>query len=403
MATIALPLRRGSLARVGTGVPLVVGMVGTLASWLGSGWDVSWHRIFGRDTFWTTPHLFIYVGVSLWGIAALFATVTAMAGRPIRGRALVVGPLRAELGIALIGIGALITILAAPFDNAWHAAFGRDVDIWSPPHIFGIAGGGIGLVGWIAALAPGVFSLGEPLRRLLRLFMLGNLCAVCVFGMNFYYIFASTREAFFYPLLIAALLPAVLAIGTLAVPGRWAATATAASYTAIGLAGYGILAGSGWRPPAFPALVIVGAVALANAAIFLLSDTPISARDIARQDHGIDEKLAYLSTFRPQVTQVVSGFDSVLVQNYLGGRLPALEYDPANADFTIPLSCDHAPPHMPCAGTTVDVVLWDDLLRAEGGGWQEVRMAHGGRLRIQNAARTASLRVSQGLGVEIVH
>ena len=262
MATIALPLRRGSLARVGTGVPLVVGMVGTLASWLGSGWDVSWHRIFGRDTFWTTPHLFIYVGVSLWGIAALFATVTAMAGRPIRGRALVVGPLRAELGIALIGIGALITILAAPFDNAWHAAFGRDVDIWSPPHIFGIAGGGIGLVGWIAALAPGVFSLGEPLRRLLRLFMLGNLCAVCVFGMNFYYIFASTREAFFYPLLIAALLPAVLAIGTLAVPGRWAATATAASYTAIGLAGYGILAGSGWRPPAFPALVIVGAVAI---------------------------------------------------------------------------------------------------------------------------------------------
>jgi len=155
------------------------------------------------------------------------------------------------------------------------------------------------------------------------------------------------------------------------------------------------------RPRLFP--WIVGAVALANAAIFLLSDTPISARDIARQDHGIDEKLAYLSTFRPQVTQVVSGFDSVLVQNYLGGRLPALEYDPANADFTIPLSCDHAPPHMPCAGTTVDVVLWDDLLRAEGGGWQEVRMAHGGRLRIQNAARTASLRVSQGLGVEIVH
>src|SRR5207237_418758 len=172
MATIALPLRRGSLARVGTGVPLVVGMVGTLASWLGSGWDVSWHRIFGRDTFWTTPHLFIYVGVSLWGIAALFATVTAMAGRPIRGRALVVGRLRAELGIGLIGIGALITILAAPFDNAWHAAFGRDVDIWAPPHVFGLAGGGIGL------------------------------------------------------------------------------------------AGYGILAGSGWRPPAFPALVIVGAVAI---------------------------------------------------------------------------------------------------------------------------------------------
>jgi hypothetical protein len=262
MATIALPLRRGSLARVGTGVPLIVGLVGTLASWFGSGWDVSWHRIFGRDTFWTTPHLFIYAGVSLWGIAALFATVTAIAGRPVRGRALVVGPLRAELGIALIGIGALVTILAAPFDNAWHAAFGRDVDIWSPPHLFGIAGGAIGLGGWIAALAPGVFPLDGRLRRALRLFMLGNLCAVCVFAMNFYYIFASTREAFFFPLLIAGLIPAVLAIGTLAVGGRWAATLTAASYTAIGLAGYAILAGSGWRPPAFPALVIAGAAAI---------------------------------------------------------------------------------------------------------------------------------------------
>src|SRR5919201_2634216 len=115
MATVALPLRRATLATIGLSVPLVVGTAGTFLSWFGSGWDVSWHRMFGRDTFWSTPHLFIYAGVTLWGIAALFATVTAMAGRPIRGRALVVGPLRAEFGIALIGIGALVTILAAPF------------------------------------------------------------------------------------------------------------------------------------------------------------------------------------------------------------------------------------------------------------------------------------------------
>src|SRR5438067_8680603 len=143
MATIAMPLRRVDIARTGTVVPLIVGLVGTLLSWFGSGWDVSWHRIFGRDTFWSTPHLFIYTGVALWGFAALIATVTAMAGRPIRGRALVLGPLRAELGLALIGIGALVTILAGPFDNLWHALFGRDVDIWSPPHLAGIAAGAV--------------------------------------------------------------------------------------------------------------------------------------------------------------------------------------------------------------------------------------------------------------------
>src|SRR5436190_5192385 len=155
MATIAMPLRRVDIARTGTVVPLIVGLVGTLLSWFGSGWDVSWHRMFGRDTFWSTPHLFIYTGVALWGIAALVAPATAMSGRPIRGRPMQIGPFRAELGLALIGFGALVTIAAGPFDNLWHATFGRDVDIWSPPHLVGIAGGAIGLVGWVVALRPG--------------------------------------------------------------------------------------------------------------------------------------------------------------------------------------------------------------------------------------------------------
>ena len=262
MATIALPLRGVVIARTSTAIPLIVGLIGTLLSWFGSGWDVSWHRLFGRDTFWSTPHLFIYAGVALWGVAALIATATAMAGRPIRGRPLVLGPLRAEVGLALIGVGALVTILAGPFDNLWHAVFGRDVDIWSPPHIAGIAGGAIGLLGWLAATAPGVFPIDERVRRLLRLFTLGNLIAISIFALNFYYITSVTREAFFYPLLVSTLVPATLAIATVTLPGRWAATWAALAYTVIALLGYEMLAGSGWRPPAFPPLVIAGAIAI---------------------------------------------------------------------------------------------------------------------------------------------
>jgi 4-amino-4-deoxy-L-arabinose transferase-like glycosyltransferase len=147
---------------------------------------------------------------------------------------------------------------------------------------------------------------------------------------------------------------------------------------------------------------LVAAVVLGNAAIFLLSDTPISARDVARHDRGIDEKMAYLASFAPDSTEVVTAYDDVLVNHYLHG--PAvLQYDPvASSEFTTSLSCDAATPRKPCAGSDVDVVLWDDLLRAEGPGWQEVRMPHGARLRIAHVARTASLRVSEGLGVEIV-
>ena len=147
---------------------------------------------------------------------------------------------------------------------------------------------------------------------------------------------------------------------------------------------------------------IVMVVVLGNAAIYLFSDTPLSARDIARHDRGIDEKVAYLASFSPDSTEVVAAYDVVLVDHYLHGP-PVLHYDPvARPEFVLPLSCDAPAAPLPCAGTDVDVVLWDDLLRAEGPGWQEVRMPHGARLRIARAPRSGSLRVSEGLGVAIV-
>ena len=150
---------------------------------------------------------------------------------------------------------------------------------------------------------------------------------------------------------------------------------------------------------------IVAGVVLANAAIYLLSDTPLSARDISRHDRGIDEKTALLGSYAPATTLVVSAYDSVLAENYLArlpGSLPLLEYDPANPDFTKPLACAAFPATMPCSGEALDVVLWDDLLRAEGTGWTERVLPHGARLRIAHVPRTSSLRVREGLGVEIV-
>jgi dolichyl-phosphate-mannose-protein mannosyltransferase len=147
---------------------------------------------------------------------------------------------------------------------------------------------------------------------------------------------------------------------------------------------------------------LVAAVVLGNAAIFLFSDTPISARDIARHDRGIDEKMAYLASFADDSTAVLTAYDDVLVNHYLRGP-PVLRYDPvATPSFTQPLACEAIPSRKACAGTNVDVVLWDDLLRAEGPGWQEVPMPHGGHLRIARVPRSAALRVSEGLGVEIV-
>src|SRR5438552_16889363 len=105
MATIALPLRRAGLSGLGTTVPLVIGVAGVFLSWFGAARYVSWHRVVGRDTLWSFTLLFLYGGVILWGVAALIATVTAMAGRPVLGREMQIGPYRAETGLALVGLG----------------------------------------------------------------------------------------------------------------------------------------------------------------------------------------------------------------------------------------------------------------------------------------------------------
>jgi 4-amino-4-deoxy-L-arabinose transferase-like glycosyltransferase len=147
---------------------------------------------------------------------------------------------------------------------------------------------------------------------------------------------------------------------------------------------------------------IVATVVLGNAAIYLLADLPLAAHDIVRHDRGIDEKVAYLkSALAPDTTLVVSAYDAVLVDHYLPAGYSAFAYDPATTpELTRSLGCDRIPP--PCGGTALEVVLWDDLLRAAGPGWEEVGMPHGGRLRLANVPRSASLRVREGLGVEIV-
>lgn len=262
MATIALPLRARQVAISGTTIPLVLGLLGVALTWFGAAWDVSWHRLIGRDTFWSAPHLFLYGGISLWGLSSLVATITATRGRPVRGRELRIGPLRAELGLALVGIAAAMVIGSAPFDEAWHRAFGRDVDIWSPPHLTGVAGSALAFLGWSVAFAPGVFAIREGLRRFLRALMLANVCAVFVFGMNFYYIMSVTREAFFYPLVVALTIPAALAVGAGLLGGRSGATVTAFTYTGAALVTYAMLAGGGWLAPAFPPLFVAGAIAI---------------------------------------------------------------------------------------------------------------------------------------------
>src|SRR5439155_1843617 len=132
-------------------------------------------------------------------------------GRPVRGREMQIGPFRAELGLALVGLGALTVILSAPADDYWHRTFGRDVDIWSPPHLAGVVGATVAFLGWSSAFAPGTSGIPDWGRRGLSTGAPANVCLLLLFGLSFYYITATTREAFVYALLVALRIPAALA------------------------------------------------------------------------------------------------------------------------------------------------------------------------------------------------
>ncbi|HEX9436760.1 MAG TPA: hypothetical protein VGA16_06335 [Candidatus Limnocylindria bacterium] len=263
MATLALPRRREWDGAAVLGAVLLIGVVGLFSDLVGTAWDVAWHRTVGRDSFWIAPHLWTYAGVALNGIAAIVATTTAMGGRRVHGRELRVGPLRAELGLALAGTGSAVIIAAAPFDDMWHRTFGPDVDIWSPPHMAAIAvGGPLVYLGWALALVPGVFPIADVLRRFLRIGMFGALVGTAIFAMNFYYFAGVTREAFFYPLLVCATIPFILAAADALMNERAGATKVALWYTVVALAVFGALQIAHWRPPAFPPLIAAGAIAV---------------------------------------------------------------------------------------------------------------------------------------------
>jgi len=144
----------------------------------GVGWDIRWHLIIGRDSFWIAPHVMTYASVVVacaisFGVLVV-ETWRARGGAASAGTVTIVG-LRGTRGFHLAWWGMAIVILAAPVDDLWHRLFGLDVTLWSPPHLLGLAGSQVSNLGallialevyaagwarWWALATSGVFLLG---------------------------------------------------------------------------------------------------------------------------------------------------------------------------------------------------------------------------------------------------
>jgi hypothetical protein len=214
-------------------------------------WDISWHQSIGRDTFFSPPHVAIYLGGVMAGISCgLQVLRISFAGSPAEHAASVRywhyfrGPLGAWVAIW----GALAMITSAPFDDWWHNAYGLDTKILSPPHALLAAG--------IGAINVGALLLVTPLQNrsdAARQRALARLCAVS-FGLVLLMVAIIVSEYHYrvymhgtrFYRVAAIAFPVVLAAAAVAIRMRWPATAVAAVYGAVTL-------GMMWILPLFPA------------------------------------------------------------------------------------------------------------------------------------------------------
>ncbi len=275
--TATLPSQPGVPWYIWTGVAAIT------SATIGGSWDVAWHRSIGRDTFWTPAHMMIYLCGVLAGIIGLFliAQTTLRRNAELRAASVSVFGLRAPLGVFLMGWGGVAMLTSAPFDNWWHNAYGLDVKIVSPPHallILGIRAVSFGVLFLILAAMNRAAEAHDPtfptLQKLL-LYLGGLTVGGQMFFLQEYTWDVALHRAIAY-IAMAIAVPVLFAAFSQASRFRWAATTTAAIYTATILLeilifplfpaqpklGPVFFPVTHLVPAKFPALILVPAIAL---------------------------------------------------------------------------------------------------------------------------------------------
>ncbi len=244
------------------GIPWYVwcGVVAATSASIGGAWDVSWHRSIGRDTFWTPAHMAIYACGVLAAVVCGYLILAATFGSSASLKAASVNVLgfRAPLGAFIAAWGGIAMLTSAPFDNWWHAAYGLDVKIVSPPHtllILGIRAVDVGVLFLLLAAMNRAAADGSPdFRNLQILFLyLGGL----VVGGQMFFLLEYTWDIYLHSagpfIAMAVALPLVLSAFSQASRHRWAATWMTAVYMAFAIGEILIL-------PLFPAQPKLGPV-----------------------------------------------------------------------------------------------------------------------------------------------
>ncbi|HUE95467.1 MAG TPA: hypothetical protein VMN39_02355 [Longimicrobiaceae bacterium] len=282
----SVPALSSETTRIPGHIPAV--LFASLCVVVGVLWDISWHSSIGRDTLFSPPHLAIYLGGVVAGVACGWNVLhTTFAGLPEDRAASVTfwKYFRGPLGAWLCIWGAFAMITSAPFDDWWHNAYGLDVKILSPPHAVlavGVLSIQLGALFMVIALQNrSAETAALAARRTSRAFewmvsIAGGLVLLnCTILVTEYTHRVLQHGTLFYQIACGLL---ILPLAAVAVAGRlrWAATGAALTYTTVILALHFILPLfpaepklapilfplDRMLPPQFPLLLIVPAIGI---------------------------------------------------------------------------------------------------------------------------------------------
>lgn len=202
--------------------------------------DTAWHRTLGRDSFFIFPHTLVYGGCATVALAGALGIAAATRRGPAAfgGPIFSAGRLRLPFGFTLTVMGVLFVMAAAPVDTLWHWMWGKDVLIWSPPHLLLVLGGDVTTLGVLFSVAAqrGRGGLGRPwLWRTAMLVVFVDLVHRSHYVLAHYTMIPVTRTPDLYPFLAALLFPVGLVAAARAL-GPWGATLAALLFVPVSFA-----------------------------------------------------------------------------------------------------------------------------------------------------------------------
>jgi hypothetical protein len=194
----------------------------------------------------------MYAGVAANGLVSAWALVWGRRRHGVPG------------GFLLSGVGFMLALAGAALDEWWHANVGKDVNLWSPPHLVGLAGTALIALGLVFALAVHTRYAPAPrwrAPRVILVFCFADLVHKAMVALDHYTLDTWGRTPDFYPFLLALLLPAILVTAVRAL-GAGAATAVAVAFTVQHVVILGVLLAFGMRIPTFTPIPVLPAIAL---------------------------------------------------------------------------------------------------------------------------------------------